>query len=200
LSSAEDIRAELGEPMLLYYKEDDRITIHAPTRSDNSPSNDCQSSYFISTNHSHMTDFMNYFNHGIDFLMDGSSHILKKIILHSNTVNTFDNLPWRHLTTYSSELLYFNAISDVHGGSLPLPLSRILPTSQVYLTKTCSSTYWLNTSQRTGSDIRGSVRKHYIVPQQVFRSVTSNGTWSLGGLRPTLHTRFVHEYVSRRFI
>ena len=34
-----------------------------------------------------LVDFMNYFNHGIDCFIDGSTHILRKIIVHSNTVS-----------------------------------------------------------------------------------------------------------------
>lgn len=39
------------------------------------------------------TDFMNYFNHGIDCFIDGSTHILRKIIVHSNTVSSLDQVP-----------------------------------------------------------------------------------------------------------
>ncbi|KAG8817477.1 hypothetical protein FRC18_000494 [Serendipita sp. 400] len=73
-SSAEDIRYELGEPMSVHYKDDDRITIHGASDHESDPS---LNSYF-----------MNYFNHGIDFLIDGQSHLLKKIVLHSNTVGS----------------------------------------------------------------------------------------------------------------
>ena len=34
-------------------------------------------------------DFYNYFQHGIDFLLSDHTHIVKKIILHSNVVSTF---------------------------------------------------------------------------------------------------------------
>ncbi|KAG8830552.1 hypothetical protein FRC17_004728, partial [Serendipita sp. 399] len=84
-SSAEDIRFELGEPMSIHYKDDDRITIHgASDRENDSPLN----SYF-----------MNYFHHGMDLLIDGQSHILKKIVLHSNTVGSplfqqYKRCPW----------------------------------------------------------------------------------------------------------
>jgi hypothetical protein len=32
-------------------------------------------------------DFYNYFQHGIDFLLSDHTHIVKKIILHSNVVS-----------------------------------------------------------------------------------------------------------------
>jgi Uncharacterised protein family (UPF0183) len=34
----------------------------------------------------HYTDFMNYFQHGLDFLIDGDAHTVKKILLHTNAV------------------------------------------------------------------------------------------------------------------
>jgi hypothetical protein len=42
VSTAEDIRYELGEPMNIYYKEDDRISIHAPSNEDDAALNSCQ--------------------------------------------------------------------------------------------------------------------------------------------------------------
>ena len=47
----------------------------------------------------HSSDFYNYFQHGIDFLLSDHTHIVKKIILHSNVVSTF--LPMRFITLYS---------------------------------------------------------------------------------------------------
>lgn len=34
-----------------------------------------------------LLDFYNYFQHGLDFLISGSTHIVKKIVLHSNVVS-----------------------------------------------------------------------------------------------------------------
>ncbi|PVF99968.1 hypothetical protein CPB86DRAFT_774038 [Serendipita vermifera] len=83
-STAEDIRHELGEPSTIYYKEDDRIAIHAPVNNETSSPN----SYF-----------MNYFNYGVDFFMDGATHVLKKIIVHSNALGSpffqrYKRCPW----------------------------------------------------------------------------------------------------------
>jgi hypothetical protein len=36
----------------------------------------------------HLSDFYNYFQHGIDFLLSDHTHVVKKIILHTNVVNT----------------------------------------------------------------------------------------------------------------
>ena len=32
---------------------------------------------------------MNYFQHGLDFLIDGDAHTVKKILLHTNAVRYF---------------------------------------------------------------------------------------------------------------
>jgi hypothetical protein len=37
-----------------------------------------------------LPDFYNYFQHGIEFLISGSTHIVQKIILHTNVVSQFD--------------------------------------------------------------------------------------------------------------
>lgn len=31
-------------------------------------------------------DFYNYLQHGVDFLVDGTTHVLKKIVVHTNVV------------------------------------------------------------------------------------------------------------------
>ena len=46
------------------------------------------SSYYFMTQCC-LSDFYNYFQHGIDFLLSDHTHIVKKIILHSNIVSTF---------------------------------------------------------------------------------------------------------------
>jgi hypothetical protein len=63
-------------------------------------------------------DFYNYFQHGIDFLITGDTHIVRKIILHTNIVSEVTRKlrlrlldhPWS-----SQDLHCFNAISDAHG-------------------------------------------------------------------------------------
>jgi len=34
----------------------------------------------------HVLDFYNYFHHGVDFLISGHTHVVRKIIIHSNVV------------------------------------------------------------------------------------------------------------------
>ncbi|KAG8903971.1 SNAP receptor [Tulasnella sp. 403] len=76
-TTAQDLIAEIGSPLRVHYKEDDRMTIHkAATSADaSSEAEDEDESYFY-----------NYFQYGIDFLISGTSHVVKKAILHSNVI------------------------------------------------------------------------------------------------------------------
>ena len=38
------------------------------------------------TDYTPLPDFYNYFQHGIDFLVSGATHTVRKIILHTNIV------------------------------------------------------------------------------------------------------------------
>ncbi|KAJ7507921.1 hypothetical protein B0H11DRAFT_1969327 [Mycena galericulata] len=66
-TTAQDLTMELGPPMRVHYKDDERMTIHASRANDKS-----EPSYFY-----------NYFQHGLDFLLS-PTHVVTKIILHSN--------------------------------------------------------------------------------------------------------------------
>ncbi|KAI0327128.1 UPF0183-domain-containing protein [Cubamyces sp. BRFM 1775] len=84
-STAQDITVDLGPPLRVHYKEDDRMTIHARTNQSEAESD---GDYFY-----------NYQQHGIDFLISGSTHVVKKIILHSNVPGTplfqrYKRCPW----------------------------------------------------------------------------------------------------------
>jgi len=77
---------ELGPPLRTHYREDDRMTIHSRLKS--SEDEDEDSPYFY-----------NYFQHGIDFLISGSTHTVRKIILHSNIPGSplfhrYKRCPW----------------------------------------------------------------------------------------------------------
>ncbi|KAI0353606.1 UPF0183-domain-containing protein [Trametes cingulata] len=84
-STAQDLTVDLGPPLRVHYKEDDRMTIHSRS----SPSDaDADGDYFY-----------NYQQHGIDFLISGSTHTVKKIVLHSNVPGTplfqrYKRCPW----------------------------------------------------------------------------------------------------------
>ncbi|KAF8746026.1 hypothetical protein AX14_004308 [Amanita brunnescens Koide BX004] len=68
-TTAQDIVLALGHPPRTHYKEDERMTIHANA----SEGEETEAGYFY-----------NYFQHGIDFFISSSAHIVKKIILHTN--------------------------------------------------------------------------------------------------------------------
>ncbi|QRV72631.1 hypothetical protein RhiJN_00645 [Ceratobasidium sp. AG-Ba] len=81
VTTAEDLTVELGPPVLTHYKEDDRMAIHATAKDD-------EESYFY-----------NYFQYGIDFLISGKTHRVRKIILHTNVPGSplfqrYKRCPW----------------------------------------------------------------------------------------------------------
>lgn len=66
-TSAEDLRLDLGAPTRHFIREDERLRIHSATPFAEDPA------YFAS-----------HFDLGIDFLLDGRTHRLLKVVLHSN--------------------------------------------------------------------------------------------------------------------
>ncbi|EJD48625.1 UPF0183-domain-containing protein [Auricularia subglabra TFB-10046 SS5] len=84
-TTAQDLTVDVGTPLRVYYKEDDRMSIHASPR----PSPDDETGDY----------FYNYMQHGIDFLISGKTHIVKKIVLHSNVPGSpmfqrYKRCPW----------------------------------------------------------------------------------------------------------
>jgi len=86
ITTAQDLNCDLGPPMRVYYKEDDRMTIHSgPSREQD----DVAGTHY----------FYNYFQHGIEFLIHGSTHRVSKIIMHTNIPGTplfqrYKRCPW----------------------------------------------------------------------------------------------------------
>ncbi|KAI0375581.1 UPF0183-domain-containing protein [Pilatotrama ljubarskyi] len=84
-STAQDLTVDLGPPLRVHYKEDDRMTIHSRgNQSDAGADGDY---------------FYNYQQHGMDFLISGATHTVKKIVLHSNVPGTplfqrYKRCPW----------------------------------------------------------------------------------------------------------
>ncbi|KAI0068824.1 UPF0183-domain-containing protein [Artomyces pyxidatus] len=83
ITTAQDLLADLGPPLRTFYKEDDRMAIHSRHHTDATPS------YFY-----------NYFQHGIDFLVADGSHLVTKIILHTNVPGSplfqrYKRCPWQ---------------------------------------------------------------------------------------------------------
>jgi len=82
-TTAQDLTVDLGPPLRVYYKEDDRMAIHSRNKTP-----EVEDGYFY-----------NYFQHGIDFLINGTTHIVQKIILHTNIPGTpmfqrYHRCPW----------------------------------------------------------------------------------------------------------
>lgn len=69
-TTAQDLTADLGAPLRVHHKEDDRMQIHATNQ--------------LSEVGDDPGYFYNYFQHGIDFLISSSTHVVTKIILHTN--------------------------------------------------------------------------------------------------------------------
>ncbi|KAJ3488377.1 hypothetical protein NLI96_g2887 [Meripilus lineatus] len=85
VTTAQDLTCDLGPPPRINYREDDRMTIHSRA---GKLDDDLGTSYFY-----------NYFQHGIDFLISGSTHVVKKIIIHTNIPGTalfqqYKRCPW----------------------------------------------------------------------------------------------------------
>lgn len=102
-STVEDVFTALGPPCAVYHKEDDKMQIHSPyaathaesstklERNTNNKHTVVESEGQLDTIVPNSADcfgvsdyFYNYFEHGIDFLLDGAAHKVKKILLHSN--------------------------------------------------------------------------------------------------------------------
>jgi len=90
VTTAQDLSIELGAPPRTYYREDDRMHIHSRLKADE---DDDDSPCEYSTSPQRFTcctsrsDFYNYFQYGIDFLISGATHTVRKIILHTNIVS-----------------------------------------------------------------------------------------------------------------
>lgn len=73
-SSLQDVLCELGNPTSIFYKEQHKLQIHT-----------LQANYNASFDY-----FLNYFHLGLDILVDGSLHRIKKFVFHSNFVENFE--------------------------------------------------------------------------------------------------------------
>ncbi|KAG2042338.1 hypothetical protein BDR03DRAFT_889911 [Suillus americanus] len=82
-TTAQDLTIDLGPPSRVHHKEDERMTIHSPN-----------------LQASEDDDFYNYFHHGVDFLISGQTHVVRKIIIHSNMPGSplfqrYKRCPWQ---------------------------------------------------------------------------------------------------------
>ena len=84
-TTAQDLTIGLGPPLRVHHKEDRRMSIHANEQVNNDPGCKTFYSFCIPSFQDH-EDFYNYFQHGIDFLISGVDHVVRKIVLHTNIV------------------------------------------------------------------------------------------------------------------
>ncbi|KAI0030703.1 UPF0183-domain-containing protein [Vararia minispora EC-137] len=87
VTTAQDLLCDLGPPLRTFYKEDDRMSIHSRTRS--ADEEGVEPSYFY-----------NYLHHGLDFLIADGTHVVKKIIMHTNVPGSplfqrYKRCPWQ---------------------------------------------------------------------------------------------------------
>lgn len=119
-TTAQDLNIDLGPPLRIHYKEDDRMTIHSTSNtSDHRTDTDC--SLFLRSMQTRFTneliDFYNYFQHGIEFLISGSTHVVRKILIHTNVVSMISSISpcTLHLIRFSLDLPYSRGTNDVLG-------------------------------------------------------------------------------------
>ncbi|THH11714.1 hypothetical protein EW145_g472 [Phellinidium pouzarii] len=84
VTSAQDLTCDLGAPLRVYYKEDERMAIHSHNRVPDG----IEDGYFY-----------NYFQLGVDFLISASNHLVQKVVVHTNIPGTpmfqrYQRCPW----------------------------------------------------------------------------------------------------------
>ncbi|KAG8963958.1 hypothetical protein FRC03_002389 [Tulasnella sp. 419] len=120
ISTAEDLICDLGTPTRVHYKEDDRMAIHDSERNASS----CTHSELDFENEESDGYFYNYLQYGIDFLISGYSHVVQKIILHTNVPGThlfqrYKRCPWEIADTHADSRV------DVIGPTTSDPIDAI---------------------------------------------------------------------------
>lgn len=79
-----------GEPDTVYRKHQDKLRIHelGDTNSTNTKEHSSDGEYDKEAGNNDY--FYNWYGLGMDVLLDGSSHLAKKVILHSNFPGHYD--------------------------------------------------------------------------------------------------------------
>jgi len=94
VTTPQDLRVEIGSPLRIFYKEEDKMRIHSEEAADaddygaNGTSNGVEG-----PSHAEVPSrdyFYNYFHLGFDELFDGTTHRCKKIVLHTNMPGHYD--------------------------------------------------------------------------------------------------------------
>ncbi|KAF9088416.1 hypothetical protein BGX23_007379 [Mortierella sp. AD031] len=103
VTTPQDLLADLGSPVSIYYKEEDKMKIHSETKEspriqqeEDGILGEMDDIGYDRTNKSAEGSqqpndyFYNYFHLGMDVLFDGSTHRCKKIVMHTNVPGHFD--------------------------------------------------------------------------------------------------------------
>ncbi|KAG0239058.1 hypothetical protein BGX31_003076 [Mortierella sp. GBA43] len=127
-TSSQDLMADLGAPGSIYYKEEDKLQIHAAYNESQDDDGIMGTMDDIGYDRSsrpaqgsqHPKDyFYNYFHFGIDVLFDGSSHRCKKIVMHSNLPGHFDFQSYKRCP-YILQQASESSIRTIDGSRSPL--------------------------------------------------------------------------------
>ncbi|KAJ1923993.1 hypothetical protein IWQ60_005508 [Tieghemiomyces parasiticus] len=110
-TTAQDLVADLGQPQSVFTKHDDKMSIHAPAAepaanpspSTSSPVSDGETDPTAAApppteqvgpdeepSPLARDYFFNYYELGLDVLLDGASHLCKKVVLHANVPGHYD--------------------------------------------------------------------------------------------------------------
>ncbi|CAI2171113.1 2419_t:CDS:10 [Funneliformis geosporum] len=98
VTTPQDLLVDLGSPLRIFYKEEDKMRIHSEYSSandtvesgENGNLNSSPNVEDCSRGGDAIDYFYNYFHLGFDVLFDGSTHRCKKIVLHGNVPGHFD--------------------------------------------------------------------------------------------------------------
>lgn len=82
-------------------------------------------------------DFYNYFHHGVDFLISGQTHVVRKIIIHSNMVRHVSPLCDLFANPYSLAPRSFSDINDALGSWRANPKMTKTVTCLTFIFLTC---------------------------------------------------------------
>jgi hypothetical protein len=80
VSTSQDVLTCLGPSSRLFFKQEEPIGTKARRKErQNEPS-------AVQSTHQHQDYFLNYFEQGLDILLDGATHVLKKVIMRTNLI------------------------------------------------------------------------------------------------------------------
>jgi len=100
--SVQDVMSAIGAPSRVFYKSEDKMKIHSPKAHMKAAS--LKSDYFF-----------NYFQMGLDILIDAKSNNVKKFVMHTNFPGHY-NFNMYHRCEFSLEVCSQEGRGIIHGG------------------------------------------------------------------------------------